>query len=148
MAQLVDLAPGPVRASHSSDDQSVARDLEAAAEALASIVGGDDEHPARWSSTTFVADVARSRSRLSMVLTMDELVAARRRFLPGEPIATSDRELAAGRLARDPIAVAFALRALELEEQVRLAPWPDLLRKRAVTSIKTDASLSVEIWFG
>ncbi len=83
-----------------------------------------------------------------MILTMDELVTARRRILPGEPITTSASDLAAGRLSRDPVAVAFALRALELERQVRLAPWVDLLRHREVRSIESNASLGVEIWFG
>ena len=148
MAQVANLASGFTSATHSPDDQSVVRDLEAAARALDSLLSRDDEHPARWSSPAFVSEVARSRSRLSMILTMDELVTARRRILPGEPITTSASDLAAGRLSRDPVAVAFALRALELERQVRLAPWVDLLRHREVRSIESNASLGVEIWFG
>ena len=148
MAQIANLVPGPSPATHSSDDQSVARDLEAAARALGSLLSRDDEHPARWSSPAFVTEVAKSRSRLSFVLTMDELVTARRRILPGEPITTSGSDLATGRLSREPVAVALALRALELERQVRLAPWVDLLRDREVRAIESNASLSVEIWFG
>lgn len=148
MAQLANLVPGRSDVTRVLDGPSVARDLEAAARALGSLLGRDEEHPARWSSPAFVTEVARSRSRLSMVLSMDELVDARRRILPGDPITIGGADLAAGRLSRDPVAVAFALRALELERQVRLAPWPDLLRHREILSIETDAALGVEIWFG
>ncbi len=123
-------------------------DVDALARALETLLRRDDEYPARWSSRTFVADVAAERATLSPILTSRRLLGAWRRHRDREPLARRAFDETARSLARDPVHVAFALRQLELDRGVRLAAWPEVLRHRALIWVRVDAAREAAMFLG
>jgi hypothetical protein len=129
-------------------DRALASELEDLARVLSSLLARDEPPPARWSSEAFAADVAATRSRLSAILARGRLVTAWRAFAASRRAWGLRRDASIERLGREPGAVAFALRQLELERQVRLAPWVDLIRRHELIAIGRDPNLEAPIWFG
>jgi hypothetical protein len=110
------------------------------AEALAHVLGRDDDRPARWRTPAFAAAVDRCRAELDDVRSSWDLPAA------GDDLARAiafDEAVAA--IARNPHDVAVAIRRLELDGRSRLPAWPDLVR-RGLPVRPTD--LDVALWFG
>jgi hypothetical protein len=110
------------------------------AEALAHVLGRDDDRPARWRTPAFAVAVDRSRAELGALDTVWDLPAA-----PDElarPIAFDE---AVARIARDPDDVAVAIRHLELGLRNPLPAWPELVRRGLHAR---PADLDAALWFG
>jgi hypothetical protein len=139
--------------------------LDELAEALPFLLARDDERPHLWRSAVFADQVSTMRSRVAAILDPHGLVGRVRRLgielaPPADPPvvgAEEDRrpgrfESAARRLGRDPVAVALAIRWLEIRSGTRLPTWDDLMRRRVMvpqpagseSAFGRDAS----IWFG
>ncbi len=124
-------------------------DLARVGRALLAMLDRDELPPFLWLSTEFASRVAAIRSGHSALLTTVALEAARRRFLERQECPpVRDFATAVQRLARDPAEVAFGLRVVEIQRDVRLAPWPDLVRRRGLVTVGRDPRLDVSIWFG
>jgi hypothetical protein len=118
-------APWPGRA--------VDADSQVLASALAQLLERDGERPARWSTPSFSLAVETARQ---MPLDGPSTLGHQERL---------DFAAAAVRLARDPWAVALAIRQLERRAQRRLPPWIDLVDAGLRTR---PSALDTALWFG
>jgi len=109
------------------------------AEALAHVLGRDDDRPARWRTPSFAVAVERAREELGGLGSV--------RDLPGEgvlgrPLAFNQ---AVARIAGSPHDVAVAIRRLELGTRQPLPAWPDIVRRGLPTR---PSDLDTALWFG
>lgn len=138
--------PGPDQGFNgSSSKESTACRL---ASALRSLVARDDEPPPVWRTPAFADGVEAIRASLSGAHTPSVIDRAATVLLDGAARADWSFSLAAQRLARDPAAVAIAMRWLELDARAALPAWPDVVRRRALQPVRAPAARDVELWFG
>jgi hypothetical protein len=110
------------------------------AEALAHVLGRDDDRPARWRTTAFAVAVDRARTELRGIASVPNL------HVPsGERSGALTFDEAIERIARNPADVAAAIRRLELSARQPLPAWPELVR-RGLPPRPSD--LDVALWFG
>jgi hypothetical protein len=108
------------------------------ASALGHLLGRDGERPARWLTAAFAADVERARLPLRRVVRVRDLPTA-----PAGGVLTFAEAVAM--LGRDPVAVALAIRRLEIARSGALPAWEDLARRGVPP---TTSLLDVATWFG
>ncbi len=118
------------------------------ATALRSLIARDDEPPTLWRSATFAQGVEAIRVSLAAVHTRVALTRTSRVLLDDASPAGSAFPLAAQRLARDPAAVALAIRWLELEAGTQLPSWRDIVRRRTLEPTDRRTAPDAELWFG
>jgi len=110
------------------------------AEALAHVLGRDDDRPARWGTPAFAAAVDRSRTELGDVGSVWDLPA------PFDELSGAIAfDEAVARIGRNPDDVAVAIRRLELGARHPLPAWPELVR-RGLPPRPSD--LDAALWFG
>ena len=131
-----------------SDPADRAREAHRLATALRSLVARDEEPPPLWRSATFAHGVEAIRATLVSVRAAAALDGSARRLLGAEDGAGPSFGLVAQRLARDPAAVALAIRWLEIDGKVTLPPWPDVVRRRTLEPADRQVAVDAELWFG
>jgi hypothetical protein len=131
-----------------SDPADHAQEAQRLATALRSLIARDDEPPPLWRSATFAHGVEAIRASLVDARTTAALVRSARGLLQTEDGAESSFRLVVQRLARDPAAVALAIRWLEIDGTVTLPPWPDVVRRRSIAPLDRQPVPDVELWFG
>ncbi len=109
------------------------------ASALLHVLVRDEAPPARWHAEPFVLAVARHRLALAPVRASADLD----RLAMPRPDPTFRGAVAA--LGNDPLAVAIAVRRLELERGMPLPAWPAMVG-RGIWPRATRAD--TERWFG
>lgn len=110
------------------------------AEALAHVLGRDDDRPARWHTAAFAAAVDRSRAELGGVGSVWDLPEP-----ADDPSGSIAFDEAVARIGRHPDDVAVAIRRLELGARHPLPAWPELVR-RGLPPRPSD--LDTALWFG
>lgn len=126
---------------------SLERDLETLADILPFLLSRDDERPATWLAPAFGRQIATVRSRVTTIAHTRHLAA---RLGPDATGAEAGRfERAARRLAADATAVALAIRWIEIQTDMRLPSWSEILRRRTVHPVSlAGASAGDPFWFG
>jgi hypothetical protein len=107
--------------------------------ALLHVLGRDEPPPAAWATFAFAGGVAYHRAWLSSAQSTAEL----------DPLAPPAVDPtfwgAVSALARDPLAVAVAVRRLELARGAALPGWPAILRHGVAPRVSRDEQGR---WFG
>ena len=107
--------------------------------ALLHVLSRDEPLPARWRAEPFVLAVTQHRADLAQVVGASQLDAAAS-TAPGSTFQT-----AVAGLANDPLAVAIAIRRLELTTGSSLPAWPAIVRRGVAQGV---ARADTERWFG
>ncbi len=131
-----------------SDPADRAHEAQGLASALRSLVARDEEPPPLWRSATFAQGVEAIRASLGDARTTAALARAARGLLHAADGAGRSFGVAARLLARDPVAVALAIRSLEVDGAVTLPPWPDLVRRHSIAPPDPEPVPDAELWFG
>jgi len=118
------------------------------ASALRSLVARDDEPPPVWRSPAFADGVGAIRTSLAQTHARSVIDHAATVLLDGEGRSGWSFAQAAQRLARDPAAVAIAIRWLEVDQRVSLPAWPDVVRRRSLEPDDQPSRADAELWFG
>jgi hypothetical protein len=147
-AALVSDRVAPVREARVDDLRELGRAIERLGTVLRSLVARDDEPPPVWRSATFARGVEAIRATLSPVASLPELAWSARGLVDAEPGANLPFGIVAHRLARDPASVALAVRWHEIDGAVRVAAWPDVVRRRSLEPVGRDPVHEAGLWFG
>ncbi len=118
------------------------------ASALRSLVARDDELPPVWRSAAFADGVDAIRTSLSEAHTRSAIDRAATVLLEAATRSGWSFPIAAQRLARDPAAVAIAIRWLEVDGRRALPAWPDVVRRHALEPAGSLVTPEAELWFG
>jgi hypothetical protein len=124
------------------------REGERLAGALRSLIARDDAPPPLWLSPTFSHGVEAIRASLTGIDTTVVLIRSARGMLEPVDAAGTPFAVVAQRLARDPAAVALAVRWLEIDGATSLPAWPELVRRRSIEPPDRDSDPDAAIWFG
>jgi hypothetical protein len=111
-------------------------ELDTLADTLRFLVARDDERPPKWYLPAFDQAVALTRTRVAAVTSGRRLASHLELDQPSTSAWPFER--AARRLASDPIAVALAIRLIEIEADIRLPGWLTILHRRMLHPISTD----------
>jgi hypothetical protein len=123
------------------------RDLAALADQLPILLPSDLHRPSRWFSDEFGRQVATVRSAVTTIADGRDLARHLEPANTGTGIDGSER--AARRLASDATAVALAIRWLEIEADIRLPSWSEILRRRTLFLFPGRlGSVDASAWFG
>ncbi len=118
------------------------------ASVLRSLVARDDEPPPLWRSASFADGVEAIRTSLAGAHTPSAIDRAAAVLLDGAGRPGWTFPVAAQRLARDPAAVAVAIRWLELDARVELPSWSGVVRRHSLEPVGTLSGGDAELWFG
>ena len=135
----------PDAAHHAAPaDHEGEEELQRLSDTLSSLLARDGDDPPLWWSTTFARRVESARSVISTVTSGTRLHAGldRPARAPAQP--RSD----APRLARDAVAVAIAIRWLEIRHDQALPSWSEVLRRRSLAPRSAERRSEVALWFG
>jgi hypothetical protein len=146
MVTMVAPPPGWTRRTGTAGLQE--RTAQRLASALRSLVARDDEPPSVWRSASFADGVEAIRTSLAEAHTPSAIDHAATVLLDGDVPTDWSFALAAQRLARDPAAVAIAVRWLEVAGRVVLLPWPEVVRHRSLEPAGYQVGADAELWFG
>jgi hypothetical protein len=124
------------------------REGERLAAALGSLIARDDAPPPLWLTPTFSHGVDAIRASLTGIESTNVLIRSARGMLDPVDDAGTPFALVAQRLARDPAAVALAVRWLEIDRATALPSWPELVRRRSIEPVEPTPARDAEIWFG
>ena len=128
--------------------RSVERELQTLAEALGSLLARDGEDPPVWASAAFVRRVAAARSVIASVAEPERLASGLEQTRRWRASGSTRFAMDARRLAGDAVAIAIAIRWMELRERADLPTWPELLRRRSLAPRRIETAPQPGHWFG